>query len=229
MIECLKRDVLRANLELSPRGLAILTWGNASAIDRASGMVVIKPSGVPYENLTEKSLVVVNLRGQVVAGDLKPSSDLASHLALYRAWPSIGGVVHTHSPKAVAFAQARRPVPCLGTTHADHFNGPVPLTRLPAEEDTQSDYERHTGELIVACLGRTPPLEMPAALVAGHGPFAWGRTVAEAVDNAWILEEIAAMALDTLALDPASEPLAGHLRAKHFNRKHGPGATYGQG
>lgn len=229
MIKQLKTAVLQANLDLVKHHLVVLTWGNASAIDRSTGRVVIKPSGVPYERMREADLVVTDLDGRVVEGTLRPSSDLPSHLALYRAWPGIGGVVHTHSAHATCFAQARKPIPCFGTTHADHFHGDIPLTRDLTADETRQAYEQFTGEAIVERLGATDPLHLPAALVAGHGPFAWGATVAEAVETAVTLEAVAAMAVTTLLLNPSAGPLAPHVAEKHFSRKHGPHATYGQG
>jgi len=227
-LEKLRAEVLEANLELVRRGLVLYTFGNASGRDAASGLVVIKPSGVPYERLRAEDLVVVDLEGRVVEGTLRPSSDLPTHLALYRAYPQIGGVAHTHSRAATAFAQARREIPCLGTTHADYFHGPVPVTRLLSPEEVRDDYEARTGEAIVERLGEEDPLERPGILVAGHGPFSWGRSATEAAHHAVILEELAEIAWRTLALNPAAGPLPPYLLEKHFFRKHGPGAYYGQ-
>jgi len=227
-LEKLRAEVLEANLELVRRGLVLYTFGNASGRDAASGLVVIKPSGVPYERLRAEDLVVVDLEGRVVEGTLRPSSDLPTHLALYRAYPQIGGVAHTHSRAATAFAQARREIPCLGTTHADYFHGPVPVTRLLSPEEVRDDYEARTGEAIVERLGEEDPLERPGILVAGHGPFTWGRSAMEAAHHAVILEELAEIAWRTLALNPAAGPLPPYLLEKHFFRKHGPGAYYGQ-
>jgi L-ribulose-5-phosphate 4-epimerase len=227
-LEKLRAEVLEANLELVRRGLVLYTFGNASGRDAASGLVVIKPSGVPYERLRAEDLVVVDLEGRVVEGTLRPSSDLPTHLALYRAYPQIGGVAHTHSRAATAFAQARREIPCLGTTHADYFHGPVPVTRLLSPEEVRDEYEARTGEAIVERLGEEDPLQRPGILVAGHGPFTWGRSATEAAHHAVILEELAEIAWRTLALNPAAGPLPPYLLEKHFFRKHGPGAYYGQ-
>jgi L-ribulose-5-phosphate 4-epimerase len=227
-LEKLRAEVLEANLELVRRGLVLYTFGNASGRDAASGLVVIKPSGVPYERLRAEDLVVVDLEGRVVEGTLRPSSDLPTHLALYRAYPQIGGVAHTHSRAATAFAQARREIPCLGTTHADYFHGPVPVTRLLSPEEVRDEYEARTGEAIVERLGEEDPLQRPGILVAGHGPFTWGRSAMEAAHHAVILEELAEIAWRTLALNPAAGPLPPYLLEKHFFRKHGPGAYYGQ-
>lgn len=228
MLEALRSDVLRANLELVAQGLVVMTWGNASAIDRATGLVVIKPSGVAYDRMSAGDLVVVDLQGRVVEGALKPSSDLPTHLALYRAWPSIGGVVHTHSTHATMYAQACRPIPCFGTTHADHFHGDVPCTRLLTEAETVGAYEANTGAVIVERFAGIDPLHFPGVLVANHAPFTWGATVADAVCNSVALEQIARMALGTLALRPDCDPVPPYILDKHFLRKHGPGAYYGQ-
>lgn len=227
-IQSLKNDVLERNLELVQHGLVVLTWGNVSGIDRGRGLVAIKPSGVSYKRMTSEDVVVVDLDGKTVEGSLKPSSDLATHLALYRAFPDIGGVVHTHSAKAVAWAQAKRGIPAFGTTHADHFHGPVPCTRLLTPEEVASDYEANTGKVIVERFADLDPAAFPGVLVAGHGPFTWGPTPLKAVENAVALEQIAAMALDTLALDPAAVPAPSYVLDKHYFRKHGPGAYYGQ-
>jgi L-ribulose-5-phosphate 4-epimerase len=227
-LEALRREVWEANLELVRRGLVLYTFGNASGIDRDARLVVIKPSGVPYEEMKPSDLVVVDLEGNTVEGSLRPSSDLPTHLVLYRALGSIGGVVHTHSCAATAFAQARREIPCLGTTHADYFHGPVPVTETLAPEEIQRDYEVNTGHAVVRRLAGIDPLEMPAALVAGHGPFTWGRTAAEAAHHAVILEEVAQMALCALSVNPQAAPISQALLDQHFFRKHGPGAYYGQ-
>lgn len=228
MLKSLREEVLEANLELVRRGLVLYTFGNASGIDRNAGMVVIKPSGVPYEKMTPQDLVIISLDGRMVEGTLKPSSDVNTHLALYRAFPRVGGVVHTHSRHATAWAQAGRELPCFGTTHADYFFGPVPVTRPLTPEEVRSDYESETGTVIVQRVADRDPLEVPAVLVAGHAPFCWGRSAAEAAYHAVVLEEIAALALETLAIDPQAPPLAAHVLEKHFRRKHGPAATYGQ-
>jgi L-ribulose-5-phosphate 4-epimerase len=224
----LRRAVLEANLALVKHGLVVMTWGNASAIDRRRGAVAIKPSGVPYEAMTAADIVVVDLAGRTLAGRRRPSSDLPTHLALYRAWPAVGGIVHTHSAHATMFAQANRAIPCLGTTHADHFHGPVPVTRAVSARETAADYEGHTGTVIVERFARLDPRHVPAVLVACHGPFAWGADVRGAVANAVALEEVARLALGTLQLAPETAGLPAHLLARHFARKHGPNATYGQ-
>lgn len=228
LLETLREQVLEANRELVRRGLVLFTFGNASGRDPDAGLVVIKPSGVPYERLTPADLVVTDLDGRVVEGALRPSSDLPTHLVLYRSFPEIGGVAHTHSRAATAFAQAQREIPCLGTTHADYFYGPVPLTRRLTEAEIAEDYEARTGAVIVERLAGSDPLATPGILVAGHGPFTWGRTAAEAAHHAVILEELALTALLTLALDPGAQEISRALLDKHFLRKHGPGAYYGQ-
>ena len=228
MLESLRTEVYEANLELVRRGLVIYTFGNASGLARAEGLIVIKPSGVPYEKMTPADMVIANLEGRVVEGKLRPSSDLATHAALYRAFPSIGGVAHSHSRHATAWAQARREIPCFGTTHADYFCGAVPVTAALTPEEIESDYEANTGAAIVRLMQGRDPLCCPAALVAGHAPFCWGASVTDAVHNAVIVEELAAMAWQTLTINPAAVPIADSLRDKHHFRKHGPGATYGQ-
>ena len=228
MSDRLRDEVLRANVELSRRGLAKHTFGNASAIDRSAGRVVIKPSGVPYDRMTANDLVVTDLDGRTVEGALRPSSDLATHLVLYRAFPSIGGVVHTHSHYATVFAQAGREIPCLGTTHADHFLGAVPVTAPLSDREIAEHYEESTGDAIVRRMSGLDPEQMPAVLVAQHASFVWGSTVGAAVETADILEEIARMAHHTLALDPGIGPLSEALRDKHFLRKHGSASYYGQ-
>ena len=224
----LKNDVFERNLELVRHGLVVLTWGNVSGIDRAAGLVAIKPSGVPYPSMTAEDIVVVDLEGRTVEGRLNPSSDLPTHLALYRAFPTVGGIVHTHSPKAVAWAQARRGIPAFGTTHADHFHGAVPCTRELTPAEVADDYELNTGLVIEERFHDLDAEAFPGVLVAGHGPFTWGATPRKAVENAVALEQIAAMALDTLLLDPAAEPAPSYVLDKHYFRKHGPGAYYGQ-
>ena len=229
--EALKERVLAANLELPRLGLVAFTWGNVSARDADSGAVVIKPSGLPYEAMRRDDMVVVAPDGRVLEGRRKPSSDLATHLALYRAWPAIGGIVHTHSTWATAWAQACRDIPALGTTHADYFHGPVPCTDALSEAQTRGAYEHETGVAIVACLRARgiDPAAMPAALVAHHGPFSWGADAEAAVHNAAVLELVAQMALLSLQLQPALPGMPQHLLDRHFLRKHGPGAYYGQG
>ncbi len=231
MLEKLKQSVYEANMELPRRGLVTYTWGNVSGIDREKGLVVIKPSGVRYEELTPDKLVVLDLDGKVVEGELNPSSDTKTHLVLYRKFPALGGVVHTHSPCAVAWAQAGRDIPCYGTTHADYFYGPVPCARALTPEEIDEDYERNTGRVIVEEFRARgiEPAHVPAVICRSHGPFAWGADAAEAVYHAAVLEEVAHMALLTLAVDADAMPAPQHLQDKHFMRKHGPQAYYGQG
>jgi L-ribulose-5-phosphate 4-epimerase len=231
MLEKLKAEVCRANLDLVRKGLVIETWGNASGVDRARGLMVIKPSGVPYDGMMPKHMVVVSLAtGKVVDGKLKPSSDTDTHLALYRAFPKIGGVVHTHSLFATAWAQACRGLPAYGTTQADYWYGDVPCTRLLKPAEIKNDYEANTGEIIVEAFKKLKldPLHHPAVLVASHGPFTWGRDVADAVDNAGMLEFIAQLASETLKINPKLKPMQSVLLDKHFLRKHGSKAYYGQ-
>ena len=228
MLTEFKEAVWKANLDLAKSGLVILTFGNVSGIDRRRGIMAIKPSGVPYDSLKADDIVLVDLEGQTVEGWLSPSSDTPTHVALYKAFPAIGGIAHAHSEYATMFAQARREIPCFGTTHADQFNGPVPLTRLLREAEVAGDYELNTGKIIVERFAGADPLERPAVLVAGHGPFAWGRTPAEAVETALVLEQVAKMAYGTMALDPRLAPLDAYILEKHFQRKHGPDAYYGQ-
>src|SRR5260370_1279116 len=229
MLEQLKKQVCAANLELASEGLAIQTWGNASAVDRATGCVVIKPSGVPYDKMKPEQMVVVALdSGLVVESRFKPSSDTPTHLLLYRAFDRIGGIVHTHSLFATAWAQTCRQVPALGTTHADYFHGPVPCTRLLTAREIQNDYEANTGHVIVETFAKRDPLSCPAVLVASHGPFAWGKSVADAVHNAVVLEHVVGLAGETLRVFPSTKPMQQVLLDKHFFRKHGPGAYYGQ-
>jgi L-ribulose-5-phosphate 4-epimerase len=228
LLEALRAEVLEANLELVRRGLVIYTFGNASGIDRASGMVVIKPSGVPYDQMRPEHMVVADLDCRIVEGKLRPSTDLDTHVALYKAFPGIGGVAHTHSRHATAWAQARREIPCFGTTHADYFHGPVPVTDPLTPEEIDGGYEANTGVAIVRRLKGCEPLGCPAVLVAGHAPFCWGRSPADAVHSAVIVEELAAMAWQTLTINPEAQPISQALRDKHHFRKHGPSATYGQ-
>ncbi len=225
----LKRAVCEANLQLVREGLVIQTWGNASAVDRQRGLVVIKPSGVPYDQMKPQHMVVVSLEtGQVVEGRLRPSSDTPTHLVLYRAFPQVGGVVHTHSLYATAWAQACRPIPCYGTTQADYWFGEVPCTRAMKPEEIRRDYEANTGHVIVETFRNRDPLQQPAVLVASHGPFTWGRDVHEAVHNAVVLEFVARLASETLRIRSRLQPVARPLLEKHFLRKHGPNAYYGQ-
>lgn len=228
MLEALKKSVCEANLDLVRQGLVTLTWGNVSGIDRASGLVVIKPSGVSYDKLTPEVFPVVDLDGKVVEGAYAPSTDTPTHLCFYRAFPTIGGAVHTHSTYATAFAQASREIPCLGTTHADHFFGSVPVARMPTEEEIAHDYETHIGNIIVARFKELDPESIPGVLAAGHGPFTWGPTPMKAVENAVALEAVAQMAAITFSLNPVCAPLPQALLDKHYARKHGPGAYYGQ-
>ncbi len=225
----LKHAVCDANLATVRFGLVLSTFGNASGIDRSTGLIAIKPSGVPYDRMTPDDMVSVRLDGAVVDNHYRPSSDLDTHLVLYRAFEGIGGVVHTHSTFATIFAQAMTPIPCFGTTQADYFRGTVPVTRHLTETEITDSYVASTGQAIVDTFAETDPLEIPAALVAGHGPFVWGRTPAEAVQNAQILEECARMAWHSLQLRPDLGDLPVALRDRHFLRKHGSNATYGQG
>ena len=228
MLDALRKDVCDANLALVGAGLVIEAFGNASGIDRASGRVVIKPSGVAYDQLTPANLVATDLDGTVVEGTLRPSSDLPTHLVLYKAFPSIGGVVHTHSRFATAWAQAGQEIPCLGTTHADYFPGAIPVTRRMRPEEIREAYERNTGQVIVQRFARLDAAAFTAVLVHGHGPFCWGASAREAAHTAVIVEELAELAYYTVTIDPDAVPIAKALRDKHFSRKHGPGAYYGQ-
>ena len=224
----LKKAVYEANVRLFESGLAVLTWGNVSAIDREKGLVVIKPSGVDYAELKPENMAVVDLCGNVAEESLRPSSDTPTHLELYSSFKDIGAVVHTHSPFATAFAQAKRPIIPYGTTHADCFYGEVPLTRELTGEEL-AEYEKNTGKAIIEAFAGKDPASIPAALVASHGPFAWGKSPAGAVDNAITLEEVAKMAYYTLALSPEAARLGQHILDKHYFRKHGANAYYGQG
>ena len=227
----LRERVFVANREIVRAGLVILTFGNASGVDRSVGVMAIKPSGVPYDELRPESMVVLDLdSGRVVDGGYRPSSDTPTHLVLYRRFEALGGVVHTHSTFATAWAQAGRAIPCLGTTHADHFHGSVPVTRTLTSDEIRGDYEGRTGDVIVETIERLglDPLEMPAALVAFHGPFVWGIDVEQAAENAIALEAVAAMGLHTMLLQPGLEPIKDDLLERHFLRKHGTGAYYGQ-
>jgi len=226
--ERLADEVLEANRALAAHGLAPLTWGNASGIDRDQGLVVIKPSGVSYEDMTVEDIVTVDLDGNVVDGERRPSTDTPTHLALYRAFEDIGGVVHTHSTWGVAWAQAQREIPLLGTTHADLCAFPIPVTRALTEDEIESDYEGATGTTLVELISQRGPLQLPCALVRGHAPFCWAKTPAAAVDVAVTLEQVARMALLTTLLAPNAPPLQSELRDKHYERKHGPQAYYGQ-
>jgi L-ribulose-5-phosphate 4-epimerase len=225
----LREDVLAANLELVGHGLVTLTWGNASGIDRQRGVMVIKPSGVAYDLMTADDMVEVDLEsGAVLAGERKPSTDTATHLALYRAFELLGGIAHTHSTWATAWAQAGREIPLLGTTHADLSPHPIPVTRELTADEVAADYEGATGAVLVQAVGDRPPLEVPCVLARGHAPFCWGRDAREAVEHAVTLEAVARLALLTNVLEPGASPLAQAVRDKHYQRKHGPQAYYGQ-
>jgi len=224
----LKQQVLEANLDLPRYGLVTFTWGNVSAIDRARGLVAIKPSGVDYDALKADDIVIVDLQGEVVEGRLRPSSDTATHLALYRRYPSLGGVVHTHSTHATAWAQAGLAIPALGTTHADYFLGDIPCTRALTEEEVQGEYELNTGRVIIETLKEAEPLHTPGVVVYQHGPFAWGKDAHDAVHNAVVMEEVARMAWIAHGINPGLKPIDSYLMDKHFMRKHGAHAYYGQ-
>lgn len=228
MLEKLKEEVFKANLDLVKHGLVIHTWGNASGRDRDSGLIVIKPSGVSYETMKPEDMVVIDEKGKTVEGKFKPSTDAPTHLVLYKAFSEVGGIVHTHSSYATSWAQSGRSIPPFGTTHADHFYGPVPCTRLLTDKEIAADYEINTGEVIVSTLSSVNPLTVPSVLVNCHGPFSWGKNATEAVYNAVALEEIARMALFTVMLGN-DEPVGKTLLDKHFQRKHGKDAYYGQG
>jgi L-ribulose-5-phosphate 4-epimerase len=224
----LREQVLEANLDLVRRRLVLSTFGNASGVARKEGLIVIKPSGVPYDRMTPKDLVLTDLQGQVVEGKLRPSSDLPTHAALYRAFPAIAGIAHTHSEYATAWAQARRPIPCFGTTHADYFHGAIPLTEVMTDDEIDGEYEANTGTAIIRAFKGLDPMAIPAVLVANHGPFAWGAYAREAAENAWMLEAAARMAYLTVAVNADAEALGGTLHDRHFLRKHGAEAYYGQ-
>jgi len=224
----LKEKVWKANLDLVKHKLVTHTFGNVSGMDCNQGLVVIKPSGMAYEELMPDDMVVVDLEGKTVDGRLNPSSDTPSHIEIYKAFPEVGGVAHTHSEYATMFAQANREIPCLGTTHADHFCGPVPVTRMITEEEIAEDYEKNTGKVVAERFAKIDPMEMPGVLVVGHGVFTWGRSPEYAALNGLILEKVAKMAWGTLMLDGRSESIPDCLLNKHFRRKHGPDAYYGQ-
>lgn len=229
MLEKLKAEVCKANLDLVAEGLVIQTWGNASGIDREHGLVVIKPSGVSYDGMKPEHMVVVSQAdGKVVEGNLKPSSDTPTHLELYRAFKGIGGIVHTHSLYATAWAQAKRKIPSYGTTQADYWFGEVPCTRAMRLEEIKKNYEKNTGAVIIETFKKLNPLEHPAVLVASHGPFTWGKTTSDAVHNASVLEFVARLASETLRINPKTKPMPRVLHDKHFLRKHGLSAYYGQ-
>jgi L-ribulose-5-phosphate 4-epimerase len=227
MLESLKHIVFKANLDLVKKGLVIHTWGNVSGRDKATGLVVIKPSGVAYDIMKAEDMVVIDTEGVIVEGKFKPSTDAPTHLLLFKSYESLGGVVHTHSSYATSWAQSGRAIPPFGTTHADHFYGEVPCTRALTQEETENDYEINTGKIIIEKLGAADPLALPSVLVNGHGPFCWGRDADNAVYNAVALEEIAKMAFFTLLLGK-TEPISRFLLEKHFKRKHGSDAYYGQ-
>lgn len=228
MYEDLRKAVCDANIELQKQKLVVYSWGNVSEIDRTAGVVAIKPSGVAYDELGPDKIVLVDLDGNVIEGKLAPSSDTPTHLELYRNFEAVGGICHTHSPNATAWAQACREIPCLGTTHADYFYGPIPVTEAMTAEQIQSDYELNTGRVIVRRFADMDPMKMPAVLVANHGPFTWGGSGAEAVEAAVVLEQIAKMALGTIMINPNQNQIAKRLCDKHYLRKHGKNAYYGQ-
>jgi len=228
MLQTLREQVLEANLELVRRGLVLYTFGNASGISREEGLVVIKPSGVPYETMKPEHLVVTDLTGKIVEGNLRPSSDLPTHLELYKRFAEIGGVAHTHSEYATSWAQARKPIPCFGTTHADYFHGPVPVTAAMGDPEIAEEYEKNTGHAIIRALEGTTPTATPGILVANHGPFAWGENAEAAAHNAVILEAIARIAYFTVGINAAANPVGRGLHDKHYLRKHGKNAYYGQ-
>ena len=227
MLESLKEDVFKANLNLVKHGLVLFTWGNVSGIDRKTNLIVIKPSGVSYDDVKPEDMVVVDLDCNVIEGILKPSSDTLTHIELYKAFPEIGGIVHTHSTYAVAWAQALKAIPAMGTTHADHFYGEIPCTRELLKEEVERGYEKETGTVIIETFKGIDPLHVPGVLVGNHGPFAWGANAEKAVYNAVVLEEVARMALFTMQLGN-DNPIKQYLLDKHFNRKHGKNAYYGQ-
>jgi len=228
MLDELKQAVCNANIELQSQKLVILSWGNVSGIDRDTGIVIIKPSGLSYSRLTPGEMVPVDLYGNVVEGDMKPSSDTPTHLELYRSFKDIGGICHTHSPNATVWAQACREIPCFGTTHADYFYGAVPVTEPMTKDEIKSDYELNTGRAIIRRFKNIDPLQMPACLVANHGPFTWGKTPQAAVEAAVVLETVAAMAIGTKTVNHRQRAVSQVLLDKHYLRKHGKDAYYGQ-
>ena len=228
MLEELKKQVYEANMELPRRGLITYTWGNVSGIDRESGLFVIKPSGVDYDELKPEDMVVMDLNGNKVEGDYNPSSDTPTHLELYKAFPEVGGIVHTHSPWATSWAQAGRSIPCYGTTHADYFYGEIPCARSLTEEEINGEYEKNTGLVIIETFQGKDPMHIPGVLCTNHGPFTWGKDAANAVHNAVVLEEVAKMACRTELLKPDVQPAPQVIQDKHFLRKHGANAYYGQ-
>ncbi len=224
----LREAVLEANMELVRRGLVLSTFGNASGVARDEGLIVIKPSGVPYDGMKPADLVVTDLQGKIVEGTLRPSSDLPTHAALYRAFPSIGGIAHTHSEYATGWAQARKPIPCFGTTHADYFHGPIPVTDAMTDDEINGEYEANTGAVIIRAFEKIDPMAVPAVLVANHGPFAWGSDPHKASENAWMLEAAARIAYFTVGINPLAGGISKTLHDRHFLRKHGQKAYYGQ-
>ena len=228
MLEALKAEVCKANLALVEHKVVIFTWGNVSAIDKETGLVVIKPSGVDYSVMKPEHMVVVDLDGNVVDGNLKPSTDLPTHLELYKAFPEIGGVVHTHSINATAWAQAGRDIPLYGTTHADYFHGAIPCTRALTDDEINGEYEKNTGLVIAERIGDVPPLTLPGALVKSHGVFSWGKDADQAVHNAVVIEAVSEMAMKTELVNPNATPASDAIVEKHYNRKHGKNAYYGQ-
>jgi len=228
LLKTLREEVLEANLELVRRGLVLYTFGNVSGIDRREGLVAIKPSGVPYEDLTPAQIVISDLKATIVDGSLRPSSDLPTHVELYKSFPHIGGVAHTHSEFATSWAQAEKPIPCFGTTHADYFHGSVPVTERLTSSQIEGDYELETGKAICRTFAGLDPGSIPAVLVAGHAPFCWGSNAGAASHNAVVLEYVARMAYHTMLINAESRPLARELHDKHFLRKHGSNAYYGQ-
>ena len=227
-LQKLREEVLEANLDLVRKGLVLSTFGNASGVSRDDGLIVIKPSGVPYEQMKPEDLVVTDMHGKVIAGALRPSSDLPTHAALYRAFPVIGGIAHTHSEFATAWAQARRSIPCFGTTHADYFHGPIPVTESMSDDEIDGEYEANTGLAIIRAFEKKDPMTVPAVLVANHGPFAWGANARKAAENAWMLEAAARMAYLTVVINPHADAIGRILHDRHFLRKHGKAAYYGQ-
>lgn len=228
MLDELKLKVLKANLDLVKYGLVTLTWGNVSGINRSEGLIVIKPSGIDYDNMSADDMVVLDLDGKRVEGKWRPSSDTLTHVELYKEFPNIGGIAHSHSEYATIFAQALREIPCFGTTHADHFNGTIPVTRFLTEEEVDSGYEINTGKVIIERFKNLIPDDMPGVLVAGHAPFSWGKDPRDAVKNNLVLERVAKMALNSLMLNNKLTEIPGYILNKHYSRKHGPDAYYGQ-
>jgi L-ribulose-5-phosphate 4-epimerase len=228
LLSNLRAEVLEANLDLVRRDLVLSTFGNASGVSREEGLIVIKPSGVPYDGMKPEHMVVTDLHGKIVEGTLRPSSDLPTHAVLYRAFPSIGGIAHTHSEYATAWAQARKPIPCFGTTHADYFHGQVPLTEPMTDEEIEGEYEANTGVAIIRTFEKIDPMSVPAVIVANHGPFAWGATPRKAAENAWMLEAAARLDYFTVTINPHAKSIDKTLHDKHFLRKHGKNAYYGQ-